>query len=62
MLTIPRKQGESVIIGDNIIVTVVEIRGDEVQLSIEYPPEAWDRRQEGYEAFEREAMLVPQAT
>lgn len=58
MLTIPRKEGESVIIGDNIVVTVVEIRGDEVQLSIEHPPEAWDGRQENYEAFEREEVLV----
>ena len=37
MIVIPRKQGESVIIGDDIILTVIGVRGDEVRLAVEYP-------------------------
>ncbi|MFC1596688.1 carbon storage regulator [Planctomycetota bacterium] len=37
MLIIPRSKNQSVVISDNIIVNVVEVDGDEVQLSIEYP-------------------------
>ncbi len=37
MIVIPRKQGESVVIGDDIILTVIEVRGDEVRLAVEYP-------------------------
>jgi len=53
MIVIPRKLGESVVIGDNIIVTVVEIRGDKVRLGIEYPPKTTVHRQEVYEAIQR---------
>jgi carbon storage regulator CsrA len=38
MLKIPRKKYEGVVTGDNIIVTVIEIRGDKVRLGIEIPP------------------------
>jgi len=37
MLIIPRSRDQSIVISDNIIVNVVEVDGDEVQLSIEYP-------------------------
>lgn len=37
MIIIPREEGEGVMIGDDIVVTVVEIRGDRVRLAIEYP-------------------------
>ncbi|MDY0164903.1 MAG: carbon storage regulator [Thermoguttaceae bacterium] len=46
MIVIPRKKGESIVIGDNIIVTIVEIRGDEVRISIEHPPEITVERRE----------------
>ncbi len=39
MITIPRKKGESIVIGDSIILTIVDIDGDEVRISIEHPPE-----------------------
>ena len=58
MIVIPRKLGESVVIGDNIIVTVVEIRGDKIRLEIEYPPEATVHRQEVYEAIQRTEAAV----
>lgn len=37
MLIIPRSRNQSIVISDNIIVNVVEVEGDEVRLSIEYP-------------------------
>ncbi len=37
MIVIPRKKGESVVFGDDIILTVIEIRGDNVRLGIEHP-------------------------
>jgi carbon storage regulator len=43
--------GESVVIGDNIVVTVVEIRGDKVRLGIEHPPEAPVHRREVLDAI-----------
>ena len=46
MFIIPRSKNQSVVIGDNIIVNVVEVEGDEVQLSIEYPEGVSVRRGE----------------
>jgi carbon storage regulator len=33
---IPRSKGESIIIGDDLVVTVIEVLGDEVRLSVEH--------------------------
>lgn len=46
VITIPRKKGESIVIGDSIILTIVEINDDEVRISIEYPPEVTVERLE----------------
>ena len=40
MLVLSRKKNESIIINDNITVTVIEIRGDKVRLGIEAPKDA----------------------
>ncbi len=53
MIVIPRKVGESIVIWDNIIVTIVEIRGDKVRLGIEHPPEVAVSRREVFEAIQR---------
>jgi len=53
MLVIPRKKGESVVIGDNIVLTVIEIREDRVRLGIEHPPGATVHRREIYEALKQ---------
>ena len=49
MLVLTRKKNESIVISDNIKVTVVEIRGDKVRLGIEAPREIEVHRQEVYE-------------
>jgi carbon storage regulator len=49
-----RQRDESIIIGDNIVVTIVDIRGDKVRLGINAPTEIPVHRQEVYEAIQRE--------
>jgi Carbon storage regulator (could also regulate swarming and quorum sensing) len=43
-------------IGDNIVVTIVDIRGDKVRLGINAPSEVPVHRQEVYEAIQRENL------
>ena len=62
MLVLSRQRDESIIIGDNIVITVVDIRGDKVRLGIEAPKEVPVHRQEVYEAIQRENALKPTAT
>ena len=54
MLVLSRQRDESIIIGDNIVVTIVDIRGDKVRLGINAPTEIPVHRQEVYEAIQRE--------
>ncbi len=61
MFVIPRKKGESVVIGDNIILTVIEVRGDKVRLGVEHPKGGTVHRREVYEAdcdVEQERAMV----
>ncbi len=39
MLVLSRQRDESIVIGDNIVVTIVDIRGDKVRLGIQAPTE-----------------------
>ena len=50
MIVIPRKKGQSVVIGDDIILTVLEVRGDKVWLRIEHSKGVTVHRGEAYEA------------
>ncbi len=54
MLVLSRQRDESIIIGDNVQVTVVDIRGDKVRLGIIAPPEISVHRKEVYDAIQRE--------
>ena len=54
MLVLSRHRDESIIIGDDIVITVVDIRGDKVRLGIAAPIEVSVHRQEVYEAIQRE--------
>ncbi len=53
MLVLSRKRDERIVIGDNIVITVVEVRGDKVRLGIEAPSEVPVHRQEVLEAMRR---------
>jgi carbon storage regulator len=54
MLVLSRQRDESIVIGDNVVITIVDIRGDKVRLGIEAPGEIPVHRQEVYEAIQRE--------
>lgn len=60
MLVLSRHRDESIVIGDKIIVTVVDIRGDKVRLGIEAPSEIPVHRREVYEAIKRENLRAAQ--
>ncbi|MBW3543845.1 MAG: carbon storage regulator CsrA [Planctomycetes bacterium] len=51
MLVLSRKKDESVILGDNITVTVIEIRGDKVRLGFDHPREMSVHRKEIHDAI-----------
>lgn len=51
MLVLSRKKNESIVINNDIIVTVVEIRGDKVRLGIVAPKDVPVHRQEVFEAI-----------
>jgi len=52
MLVLSRKKNESIIINDNITVTIIEIRGDKVPLGIEAPKDVTVHRREVYDAIQ----------
>src|SRR3954466_10400596 len=60
MLVLSRQRDESIVIGDNIVVTVVDVRGDKVRLGIEAPREVSVHRREVYEAIQRENQQAAQ--
>lgn len=53
MLVLSRKRNESVVINDQIVVTVVEVRGDKVRLGIEAPRDVPIHRSEVLAAIQR---------
>lgn len=54
MLILSRKKDENIIIGDNIEISIVDIKGDHVKLGIKAPKDVKVYRQEVYEAILRE--------
>jgi carbon storage regulator len=54
MLVLSRKRDEQIVISDNIVVTVVDIRGDKVRLGIEAPKDIPVHRQEVFDAIQQE--------
>jgi carbon storage regulator len=54
MLVLSRHRDESIMIGDDIVITIVDIRGDKVRLGIEAPQHVPVHRQEVYDAIQRE--------
>ena len=64
MLVLSRQRDETIMIGDEVEITVVDIRGDKVRLGINAPRHIQVHRKEVYEAIKREnqqaAGLSPQ--
>src|SRR5271167_2524348 len=60
MLVLSRQRDETIMIGDDIEVTVVDIRGDKVRLGINAPKEISVHRKEVYDAIRRENKAAAQ--
>ena len=59
MLVLTRRAGESVVIGDDVVITVLEARGDVIRLGITAPRDVQVHREEVYkelQAANREAV------
>lgn len=54
MLVLSRQRDETIMIGDNVEITIVDIRGDKVRLGINAPTSVAVHRKEVYEAIKRE--------
>lgn len=54
MLVLSRMSGEEIVIGDNIVIQVVEIRGNKVRLGITAPKEVKVHRKEVWDKIQKE--------
>jgi carbon storage regulator len=54
MLVLSRQRDESIMIGDNIEITIVDVRGDKVRLGINAPRDVSVHRREVYDAIQKE--------
>ena len=53
MLLLSRKKLEQIVINNDVVITIVEIRGDKVRLGVEAPKEVPVHRREVYDAIQR---------
>lgn len=60
MLTISRRQGERILIGDDIVVEIVEVSGGTVRLGITAPKERRIYREELWEQIKQENEAAAQ--
>jgi carbon storage regulator len=61
MLVLSRHRDESIQIGDDIIVTIVDIRGDKVRIGVQAPANVPVHRREVYEAIVHPPQPLPPA-
>ncbi len=60
MLVLSRQRDESIMIGDDVEITIVDVRGEKVRLGINAPPHIPVHRKEVYEAIKREKQAAAQ--
>ncbi|MCA9210810.1 MAG: carbon storage regulator CsrA [Pirellulaceae bacterium] len=53
MLVLSRKRDQQIMLGDSVVITIVDIRGDKVRIGVEAPPDVPIHRHEVYEAIRR---------
>ena len=61
MLNLARKPNESIIIGDQIEISIIDIKGDQVKLGIKAPKNIKVYREEVYRAIQRENIEAAKA-
>jgi carbon storage regulator len=62
MLVLSRKKDESIMIGDEVEITIVDVRGDKVRLGITAPKSIPVHRREVYNAIQREKKAAKEAS
>ena len=62
MLVLTRNKDESIKIGDDIEITIVDVRGNKVRIGITAPKEIQVHRKEIYEAIQRDKSLNPRSS
>jgi len=60
MLVLTRKPNQSIVIGDDIELTVIEVRGDQVRIGIEAPRSISVHRKEIYEQIKAQNVQASQ--
>jgi carbon storage regulator len=60
MLVLSRQRDETIMIGDDVEITIVDIRGDKVRLGINAPKHVAVHRKEVYEEIQRENKCAAQ--
>lgn len=61
MLYLTRKVGDSVVINDNIEITVIEVRGRSIKLGFTFPSEVSVLRRELYDKIQDENRAAAEA-
>ena len=61
MLVLSRQRDESIMIGDDVEIVIVDVRGDKVRLGITAPKSIPVHRREIYDAIQREKAAAKQA-
>jgi carbon storage regulator len=62
MLILSRKVNEKIMIGDDISVSIIEIRGDQVRLGVDAPKAVKVYRQEVFDAIKAENKAAAEST
>jgi carbon storage regulator len=61
MLVLSRKKNEQIVIGDDVVITIVDVRGDKVRIGIEAPAQVPVHRHEVFLALQQAAQATSAA-